>query len=51
MFVKITVININRNIMKLGTSITNNSPTVVTQSSITTPIEQVLQQNSLMVSV
>jgi len=49
MFVTITVININGNIMQLDNTITNNSPNVVTQSATTTPIEQVLQQNSLMV--
>jgi len=48
MFVKITVININGNIMQLDTTVTNDSPNVVTQSAITTLIE-VLQQNSLTV--
>ncbi|XP_016657272.1 nuclear transcription factor Y subunit alpha-like [Acyrthosiphon pisum] len=43
------LININGNIMQLDTTITNNIPTVVTQSAATIPIEQVLQQNSLMI--
>lgn len=49
MFIIIIVINVNENIMQLDTAITNDSPIVVTQSAITTPIEQALQQNSLMV--
>lgn len=49
MFVIISVININGSIMQLGTTITNDSKTVVAPS-VTTAIEQgVLQQNSLMV--